>query len=157
MHNPIYGRFYSYNKGFGILYLGLDCKFVIVFFAPTAKCCYMNNIEPSSILTFTSLFFFCFCFLSLEGCFETVLQSWVIWESDSPWKHHSTCSTECLFEVFVHRDYPVRHQSLLIALGPHNAVLFCDWGRHNRITLYSVGGFVCQEQEANYSMWICCY
>lgn len=57
MHNPIYGRFYSYNKGFGILYLGLDCKFVIVFFAPTAKCCYMNNIEPSSILTFTSLFF----------------------------------------------------------------------------------------------------
>lgn len=156
MHNPIYGRFYSYNKGFGILYLGLDCKFVIVFFAPTAKCCYMNNIEPSSILTFTSLFFFVF-FLSLEGCFETVLQSWVIWESDSPWKHHSTCSTECLFEVFVHRDYPVRHQSLLIALGPHNAVLFCDWGRHNRITLYNVGGFVCQEQEANYSMWICCY
>lgn len=126
MHNPIYGRFYSYNKGFGILYLGLDCKFVIVFFAPTAKCCYMNNIEPSSILTFTSLFFFCLFFLSLEGCFETVLQSWVIWESDSPWKHHSTCSTECLFEVFVHRDYPVRHQSLLIALGPHNAVLFCD-------------------------------
>lgn len=39
---------------------------------------------------------------------------------------------------------------LFISLGPHNAVLFRDWGKHNRITLYNVGGFVCQEQEANY-------
>ncbi len=39
---------------------------------------------------------------------------------------------------------------LLISLGPHNAVLFSDWGKHNRITPYNVGGFVCQEQEANY-------
>lgn len=39
---------------------------------------------------------------------------------------------------------------LLILLGPDNAVLFSDWGKHNRITLYNVGGFVCQEQEENY-------
>lgn len=73
----------------------------------------------------------------------------VIRESDDP-LNTPLNKRECLFEVFVHRELYRVALKLLILLGPHNAVLFSDWGKHNRIRPYNVGGFVCQEQEANY-------
>lgn len=68
-----------------------------------------------------------------------------------PLKRHSTCSTVSFWSFFfVLPELSCVAPKLLISLGPHNGVLFCDWGKHNRITPYNVGGFVCQEQEANY-------
>lgn len=78
--------------------------------------------------------------------FETVLQCWVIGESDTSLNMFNRVS----FWSFCLPRLSCVALKLLILLGRYNAVLFSDWGKHNRITLYNVGGFVCQEQEANY-------
>lgn len=66
------------------------------------------------------------------------------------WRLPERISQQCLFEVFVpHESYRVA-LTLLVLLGPHDAVWFSDRGTYDRIRRYNVGGFVCQEQEANY-------
>lgn len=104
---------------------GYNCKFVIIFFAPTAKCC---NSEASKYKALWHLpVWFCDCKIVWRQFFSAG-------QSESQtglWTHHSTCSTDCLSEVFL--------SNMIISLVTEQYHIVRAWGKHNRITLYNVG------------------